>query len=414
MSHGGRTIAGGLIVVATATLVANAAAYVLSMAAARIMAVPEYGALGAMLSVSIIGGTVALGVQAVAARRIAVSGGRAGEERVDVSALTLILTLAMSAVGLLVSWPLGALLDVPVAAVILTFGAVAASIPGFAALGVLQGKERHRGFSWAYVAIGGLRALGGVAALMVHPDVTTTCAGIFVGSLAGSATAVFVARVPRPRFRIEGGLIRELGHTVSALVALFTLSNTDVLLARLFLDAQHSGEYAVGALIAKIAFFLPYAVNTVFYPKIASGAMRHAFALAVVLSAGIGAAVTLFCFALGDPLVWILGGEKYAHLGQLAWVFALEGSIFAVVQVILYAGFSSRARTVAILTWVAVVAQIVIIALVFHDSVEQIVTTTTVIAAMLAAAGIWAESRRTPAATRVPAQSGPAAHGAAR
>lgn len=398
MSNAGRNVAGGLLLVGVATMVANAASYVLSMVAARIMSVPSYGALGAMLSVSIIGGTIALGVQAVGARRVAVSGASVDAERQDLTALTAVLTVASLAVGIGLSWPIAALLDVPIAAVALTFVAISASIPGFAALGMLQGEERHRDFSWAYMAIGGLRAVGGVAALLILPDVTVACLGIAVGSAAGSLAAALIARMPRPGLRFPGALAREFGHTTTALVALFTLSNTDVLLARFFLDSQQSGEYAVGALIAKIAFFLPYAVNTVFYPKMASGSMRNAFALAVLLSAGLGALVTLFCLLLGGPLMWILGGDKYVELGHLAWLFALEGSVFAVIQVVLYAGFSARARLVGALTWVALGVQIVLVATVFHGSVEQIVGATTATAVLLAIAGIWVEARR-PAAS---------------
>lgn len=376
-------------------MLANAASYLLSMFAARLMSVPEYGALGAMLSVSIIGGTAALGVQAVAARRVAASGSGAAEEHGAVVSLGLRLTAGIAIVGLAVSWPLSALFDVPVVAMVLTVLAVAASVPGFGALGVVQGHERHRHYGYAYVAIGCLRAAGGIVALLIRPDVTSACAGILAGSVAGTLAAVVVAGPSRPRLRLTARFGREFAATTGSLVALYALANADLLLARIFLDGNGSGEYALGSLVAKIAFFLPYAVITVFFPKMSAGTLRHAFALATGLSAAIGAVATVGAALLSGPLIWLIGGEKYAEFASLAWLFALEGSLFAVVQVILYAGFSSQARTLGILTGCALVCQVVVVSLWAHQSVTAIVVCTSAIAAVLVVVGVLVELRRT-------------------
>ncbi|MDR6970498.1 hypothetical protein [Leifsonia shinshuensis] len=394
MNQSRRALAGGILLVGAATMLANAASYLLSMFAARWMSVPEYGALGAMLSVSIIGGTAALGVQAVAARRVAAAGAGGAEERAAVVSLGLRLTALIAVAGLAVAWPLAALLTVPPAAVILTLLATAASIPGFGALGLVQGDERHRHYGYAYAAIGVLRAAGGIVALAIAPDVTSACAGILMGSLAGTVAAVWFAGPVRPQRRLTPQLVRELTATTGTLVALYALSNTDLLLARIFLDGHGSGEYALGALVAKIAFFLPYAVITVFFPKMTAGTMRHAFAVAVGMSAAIGVVATAGTAVLAVPIVWIIGGDKYADFASLAWLFALEGSLFAIVQVILYAGFSSRARALGILTAIGLVCQIVVVSLWSHQSVTSIVLTSSGIAAVLVVVGIAVELRR--------------------
>ena len=394
MNQSRRALAGGILLVGVATMLANASSYLLSMFAARGMSVPEYGALGAMLSVSIIGGTAALGVQAVAARRAAAGGADAVHERSAIVSLGYRLTALIAVLGLVIAWPLAALLAVPPTAVLLTVLAVAASIPGFGALGLVQGEERHRHYGYAYAAIGVLRAAGGVVALAIRPDVTSACVGILVGSIAGTVAAVWFAGPVRPGRRLTPLLIRELAATTGTLVALYALSNTDLLLARIFLDGHESGEYAMGALIAKIAFFLPYAVITVFFPKMSAGTMRHAFAVAVGMSAAIGAVATLGTAILAGPLVWIIGGDKYADFASLAWLFALEGSLFAVLQVILYAGFSSRARALGILTVVGLVAQVVVVSLWTHQSVASIAVTSSVIAAALVVVGMVVELRR--------------------
>ncbi|SEH85374.1 MULTISPECIES: hypothetical protein [unclassified Leifsonia] len=395
MNDSRRAIAGGILLVGAATMLANGASYLLSMFAARWMNVPQYGALGALLSISIIGGTLALGVQAVAARRIAASGTGAEEERAAIVGLGVRLTAVIAVGGLVVSWPLAVLLDVPLAAVVLTFLAVAASVTGFGALGLVQGDERHRHYGFAYAAIGCLRAAGGVVALAIRPEVTSACLGILAGSAAGTVVAILIAGPSRPGRRLTAQLGREFAATTGSLVALYALSNTDLLLARIFLDGEASGEYALGSLVAKIAFFLPYAVITVFFPKMSAGTLRHAFELAVGASAAIGAVATIGTAVLGGPLVWLIGGDKYAGFAALAWLFALEGSLFAILQVILYAGFSSRGRSLGILTACALVVQVVVVSFWVHQSVAAIVACTCVIAATLVVIGIVVELRRT-------------------
>lgn len=387
-------MANGLVLVGVATMVGSAASYLLSMFAARLMSVAAYGGLGAMLSVSIIGGTVALGAQAVGARRIAVAGHDAHHVRSAIGTLGYRSALAILVVGALLAWPLGLLFAVPGLAVFLTAAGIAASLPGFSALGVLQGEERHHRYGLSYAAIGCLRAGGGIVALFIAPDVVSVCAGILVGNVLGTVAAVWISGLPRPERRVRVRLAKEVVETTTSLVGLYALANTDVLLARVFLDPHASGEYALGSLIAKIAFFLPAAVITVFFPKMASGSMRHAFLVAVGLSAAIGAVATAACALLAGPLVWVIGGDKYSDFSSLAWVFALEGSLFAIAQVVLYAGFSSRARTMGVLTWAALAVQFAVVGFWLHGSVGQIVGATCAIAAVLVVVGIGVELRR--------------------
>lgn len=394
MKSSGKAVANGLVLVGVATMVGSAASYLLSMFAARLMSVSAYGGLGAMLSVSIIGGTVALGAQAVGARRIAVAGHDAAQVRSAIGTLGYRSAVIILLAGALVAWPLGLLFSVPGVAVFLTGAGIAASLPGFSALGVLQGQERHHRYGASYAAIGILRAGGGIAALFIAPDVVSVTAGILVGNILGTAAAVRIAGLPRPERRVRVRLAKEVVETTSSLVGLYALANTDVLLARVFLDAHASGEYALGSLIAKIAFFLPAAVITVFFPKMASGSMRHAFLVAVGLSAAIGVVATAACALLAGPLVWIVGGDKYGDFTALAWLFALEGSLFAIAQVVLYAGFSSRARAMGNLTWAALAVQFVVVGFWAHGSVAQIVVATCAVATVLVCVGIAVELRR--------------------
>ena len=375
-------------------MLANGAAYLLSMIGARALSVPDYGALGSLLSISVIGSTVALAAQAVAARQSAPAGTRGPAAVRDTASLSLGATIAMLVIGVGLVIPLASVLQIPVVAALLACAAVAASVPGFAALGILQGREDHRGFGLAYSGIGLLRAAGGVGAMLLVPTVSSACLGIFIGSLVGSALSMVIAKLPVTAPQMRGPLTRELLHNSSALVALFAFANSDVLMARIFLDPHSSGEYAVGALIAKVAFFLPYAIITMYFPKMnATDGKGRAFTVALSLTGAVSVAVTAGCYVLREPLVWVLAGDKYADLAPLAWMFALAGGIFAVMQVVLYAGFPARAKVVGLVPLAALSVQVLVVVLWAHGTVLHILLVTIVTASVATIVGGWIEGR---------------------
>ncbi len=54
------------------------------------------------------------------------------------------------------------------------------------------------------------------------------------------------------------------------MLALTVLANLDLLLARVVLDDVASGRYAVGSVVAKVAYWAPQAVVVVAYPRLAA------------------------------------------------------------------------------------------------------------------------------------------------
>jgi len=60
-----------LALVAAATTITNVASYLMSLAGARLLTPQEFGAFGALLGLSIIGSTLAIAAQTVAARGVA-------------------------------------------------------------------------------------------------------------------------------------------------------------------------------------------------------------------------------------------------------------------------------------------------------------------------------------------------------
>ncbi|HEV2894596.1 MAG TPA: hypothetical protein VG411_12640, partial [Actinomycetota bacterium] len=113
------------------------------------------------------------------------------------------------------------------------------------------------------------------------------------------------------------GWWREVGTATTGLLGLFLLANVDVLLARHYLDRAAAGRYALGAVVAKIAFWAPQFVVTVIFPRLVGAAdPRRLLGGSALLIAGFGGLLA-GALALADRVglvVPVLGGG-YAGLG---------------------------------------------------------------------------------------------------
>lgn len=391
-----RTLAKGLIFVGVATLVGNGAAYLLSMIAARVLSPEAFGALGALLGLLVIISTIGIATQALTARRVAV----AGDDLLDVEGqairLSVIIAIVIAVVGLGLSWPLAAIFQIPYAALATGIASIGFVVIGSAAMGIAQGREQHAALSWAFIANGVGRALGGVLGVLFLRNVTGVGVGILVGCAVGAFIAYRISCPGRWASAIGPGVAVEFGHVIHALAVLFTLTNVDVLLARVFLTEYESGEYAVGVLLAKIAFFLPNAIIIVLFPKMTAGRNNRTVYLATGLTALVGAVIVAFSYVFGELVIRILGGAQYTELGSEAWLFALEGSAFALVQVLLYARLATQDRKAAIAVWAALVALVGIVTFWRNGSVTEIVTTVVAVSLVLTVAGLIMDRRQSP------------------
>lgn len=389
-------LAKGLVFVGGATMIGNGAAYLLSMVAARILVPAEFGALGALLGLLVIISTVGIAMQAFTARRVAVATSDRGAVEGETIRLASIVAAAIIIGGLLLAWPVGVLFQIPFFAVATGIASIGFVILGSAAMGIAQGREEHLKLSWAFIANGVGRATGGIVGVVILQSVT----GVGVGVMIGCAVGAFVSyRLICPgawAAAIPKGVPAEFGHVVHALAVLFTLTNVDVLLARIFLTEDQSGEYAVGVLLAKIAFFLPNAIIIVLFPKMTGGRSNRTVYLATGLTACVGLVITGFSFLFGNLVIRILGGAQYTELGSEAWLFALEGSAFALVQVLLYARLATQDTRAVLAVWAALVVLVAVVALWRHDSVADIVTTVVVVSLALTVVGLIMDRRQTP------------------
>ncbi len=388
-----RAVARGLILVGAATLIGNAAAYLLSIVAARALVPAEFGAMGAMLGILIIIATLSMAVQTYAARRVSTAGANRAEVEGQVIRFATIIGLLVIVGGLVVAWPLGPIFSIPYAALAMGIASVGFVVFGTGSLGIAQGREEHVRFSIGFLANGFGRAFVGIAFVLLFPSIEGVAAGLLIGCAVGAVISYLVICPRTWASALTAGGTSEYLHIAHALIVLFTLTNIDVLLARIFLTENQSGEYAVGVLLAKIAFFLPNAIIIVLFPKMSAGKSRRTVLVATGLTAVVGLVITAFSFVFGSLVIRILGGAQYADLASEAWLFALEGSAFALVQVLLYARLAAQDRKAALSVWIALVALVAIIVFWRHNSLAEIVTSVVAVSLALTIAGLVMDAR---------------------
>ena len=391
--------------VAAAMAVANGFRYLLNLVASRSLGPTDFGALGALLGLILIGNVVALGLQTMSARVIADDLGRGVEKdapplyRLAVAAallLGLVTAAAATALSALLHiddrravW----MLPVVLAALTLTGGQ----------LGLLQGTERFRALSALYVIAAAGKVGGGLVGVAVGGTVTTTVAGTAIGTAVSAAAGHLLVHpllggsVPG----IDRLHLAELAWAVYALLGFFALTNVDVLVARHYLGGREAGLYAVGAVIAKGAFWLPGFVAVVALPALSDRARRRRAAVrAVSAVAASGVVVTGASAVAGSLVVSVVGGPAYADLAPDVWIFAAAGSLFALAQLLLFSRLAATDRRSVAAVWAALTLLLALLVTRWHDSVTEIIGCVLGCGVALVAAGVAAEMRE----HRIPAR----------
>ena len=358
-------------IIATAMAVMNLSTYGFTILAARVLGPREYGALAALMGLLLVCNVVSLGLQAAGARRVSA----APKDRPAIEAEILSASYRSAvALGLLcllavplVSWLLR--LDSWSGPALLALAAAPLTVMGGQA-GVLQGERRWLGLGAVYLAMGLGRLLGGATALTFQQETAAAKAGVAVGGFApviagrlalarrrGADIEVDSGHSERPRSpESVVGILREVGHASHVLLAFFALSSIDVVVARVALDDYRSGLYAGGLILAKAVLFLPQFVTVVAFPSMAaSGSRQHLHLTALVAVLGIGAAATVGASTWSGLAIAFIGGQAYAGLEPIIWVFAVVGTVLAMIQLMVYSVVARQHRRAVLALWAGLV-----------------------------------------------------------
>jgi O-antigen/teichoic acid export membrane protein len=381
------------VLLSMALMGTSALAYVFTVLAARALAPAAYGELAALLGVALVGAVPATGLQTAAALAL---GGHRGDpgpviRRLHATALTG--AACVLVVGLLATVPVVALLHLPdplAVGWVLVLLVAHTLVGGYE--GVLQGQGRYARLAMVTTSFGVAKLVGGTLGLLAGGTPTAALAGMALGSAGGVLAGWLGADRPgasRGMRQPARAALRASG----ALLGFVVLLNLDVLLARHHLSGALAGEYAVAAIFAKVAFWLPQGVGVVLLPRLAdAGNRRRAVGRAVVVVAVLGCALTSLAAALGGRALSLVGGSAYGSaLGGAVWVFAVLGTLLAAAQLLLYSGIAAADRRAVVAVWTAAVVEgltVLGLAMTGRLSMLSIAATAAVIAAVLVATGL--------------------------
>ncbi|MDV6266814.1 MULTISPECIES: polysaccharide biosynthesis protein [Rhodococcus] len=376
-----RSAAAGVSMVLAGSMTANVASYLLAWLASRWLGPAGYGEFASLLAAQLVLAVPALALQTVVARE-AVRGKSADTLRslgyrcaAIVAVLAVVLTPAMA-------W----LLDTGIVAAFSALVTAPMLVLLATEQGLLQGHGRFGVLSAVLAGAGVMKVLPAVAVLALGGG----AAAALVASAAGTAVLVAVVRVLDRTAPVSENKAVRIG-VVSVLaasqvqLALIALSSLDLLVVRVVLSEYDAGVYALGAVATKAAFWLPQAVGVVLYPKMANPAQSaQAVRTALAVLVGIGAVLVLGA-ALAGPLVPILVGDAYAAVAPMLWAFALHGAVLAVLQCALLSAIASERTRVAVLAWIGLAVEAVVM-LLWATTPGQLIGTAVVVASVTAVA----------------------------
>jgi O-antigen/teichoic acid export membrane protein len=397
------------LVVAPAMAAANALNYAFNLVMSRLLGPADYGALGALLALVLVGTVPGVALQAVVARHTTLAGRAVGRLWSRVLVAVVAVGGALGLLTLAASPAVAAFLHLPSLGPCLWLAAALLPLPLLSAVqGMLQGREWFGLLAAVLLAAAAGRLAVGLGLVGGGLGVE----GAMAATAVGSAVAVLVAV---PRLRAQGGweqvrrgwrwpgrgspaaaVAGEVAAAAAGVLGLLLLANVDVLLARHFLPAEASGLYAAGAVLTKIAFWAPQFVVTLVFPRLVTAAdRRRLLGRSAAVVAAVGAPLVVAAAVAPGLAARLSFGEAYLDVGPTLPLFAALGTGLALVQLVLFTGMATADRGMYRLLLAAVAAEAVLVAVFLHDSVAEIVGASLAVVAALLVAGFTLALRRT-------------------
>jgi O-antigen/teichoic acid export membrane protein len=398
-----RALLQGSAGLAIAILTMNVATYGFQIVAARVLGPSAYGAVASLMALLLVVAVVQLGLQATAARRIAAS---PTEVSRIAPAMLRLSARASFGVGLLmlaaspVVWQV-LRLESLVPALLVAACAIPLTMVG-AQAGILQGERRWLALGVLYLAMGVPRLVFGSLFILVKPDETAAMIGVTLGALTPVAVGWWLLRQDvhaegRPDSMRQQA--RESTRNTLALLAFFALSNVDIVVARNVLDSHDAGLYAGGLILTNAVLFLPQFVVVVAFPAMSTPReRRQALVRSLAMVLGLGVVCTLGALVLSSVAIIFIGGAEYTAVEDRLWLFAILGTLLAMLQLLVYAVLARQGGRSTILFWVAIAA--LALAATAISTLDQLIVTVAAVDAVVLAAllgiAMWRLGRQPP------------------
>lgn len=175
-----------------------------------------------------------------------------------------------------------------------------------------------------------------------------------------------------------GEIIKYAVPTSISVLALVSLTSTDVILVKHFLSPYQAGLYGGLSLIGKVIFYFTGPISSVMFPLVAKRYTQNVpfsnlFYLALVIILLPSIAITAFYFTFPSLTIRLfLGGGEYLNLLPYVGLFGIFFTLFSVLNIFLNFFLSIRKTYVAYFTVAAAALQIILINF-FHSDIFQVI-----------------------------------------
>ncbi|HEV2781639.1 MAG TPA: hypothetical protein VGX25_19825 [Actinophytocola sp.] len=374
--------------VTLATVAVNLLSYALVAIGTRTLGPERYAELAALLGLLLVGYVPAATVQVVLARRVAAG------ERGGLGQASLRTAVAVTVIGAVALPVLHLTLRISVPSLLFLVAALPAMTLGGAPMGAAQGLHLFGRLATTTTIIGAGRVGGAIAGLAAGGTAASAMAGMTTGAWLAlfAAAAAVKGQAWRAIAAREGAqaraATREVAHATLTMLAMAAIMTADVLLAKRYLPAADAGHYGAGAVVTKVAIWLPYAVTMIALPRLAvAGQRRAALRVSIIVLAGLGVLEVAGVLLLGDVLFPLAVGDQYRPVLGWLWLFATLGAVLAIAQLIIMSRIAATDRWVAALLWTGLLAEIGTVGF-LHGSIGTILTVATLTATAVAASAL--------------------------
>ncbi len=344
-----------------ASATANAMGYVVTVLLVRALSPEEFGAIGALFAVGIIGTIPATAIQLSMAKQAVLAHQQGTAIPGSVAARHgLVVGLGLAVCFGVAALPLSHYLHLDRPELVLVVGITLVPMLVSSSLqGVMLGTRRFNALSASTLAIGATR----VAAVPVGLAAGAGVMGVLVAIAAAASLSALVTlwlTASRGAGSVSlRSLVTGASHGTVTLTAYFLVTNVDIPVARHTLDPADSGAYVLGSLFTKICLWGPQFVSVVAFPRMGDGQLgRRATLRACGITAGLGGLGAVLLVPLGGPVLALVSGDAPAGLARLAPWFGVLGALWAVLHTVVLHEVATLSARQTWWLWLTVVSMV--------------------------------------------------------
>lgn len=338
--------------VAIGSAAANALGLVAVTLASRTLTPTLFGEVATLFALSAVLAIPAVAIQFAVARRTSeATASGASEMPAEISLFAI--AGANAGLGVLLSFWLSKLLDLPVGVLVL----VSLSLLPFGVasgyLGLALGTRKMYQYATSLVVMALAKVLAVVVTIAFVPSAYGFVTATLVTTVGGALVLRWVCLRRTSTSVARWVPWREVVGLAVALGGFMVLTSMDLLIAKANLTPVLVGEYAAGNILTRIGLWAPQFIAVLVFPIAASSATARVTARALSLTAGIGLLGTLVVAATGTLSLTVVAGSNYSMGGWLAAGFFALGAILAIAHLMQSIGVARRRRSATVAPWIA-------------------------------------------------------------